>query len=447
MALALILPWFPVVLAVGIAGRLLGQPRGLVVGVLCGVFWIVLVHASEGSVLWQNPWAVVSILVGAAAIAMVGAWAGSAGLPAGSPPPVMATDRTREPESDADRSGTGLAELSGILARFDDWLEPYRSARDGDPWPDFGEFIRTALFQSCRAAHVRPYRVANENRDLVPLRNPDPLAADACLSARQGVVGHVVTTGRMFIAGDPRQGELVHRLAAGSEPVAWCFAVSHGNQRLGAVVVGQLDINPQRHRPLLEASARVIGQCWAMLSETVRSRQAIDADPVSGLPTREAFLQLAGGALRESYAQGEPAAVAIVAVEGLRELNDTGRWELADELVRDVAGCLRNKLRTDDRVGRFDDSRFVVLLRRVDSQLGALIVEQLLGRLQSRVEDPTRWRASLTVRFGLSGSGATRPELKELVSAALSQCTRARIEGLALATDVAASIGTMAERT
>jgi diguanylate cyclase (GGDEF)-like protein len=435
MALNVILPWFPVVLAVGLAGRLSGRERGFAVGALGGVFWLVLVHASEGPAVWQGPWTVLSILVGSLVIAMVGAWAGGASVRVNREPEAARPEANRE----SDDSPTGLAELCGVLAGFDDWLDPHRGVPGDDPWADFGEFIRTALFHCCRAAHVRPYRLSNGGQALVPLRNPDPLASDAHLPARQGLIGHVVTTGRMFVAGDASQGDLVHQLSAGGEPVAWCFAVSHGNRRLGAVVVGQLDMDARAHRALLEASARLISQCWALLWETIRGRAAAHADAVSGLSTRETFLRTAAEVLRESYAQGEPAAVAVVAIEGLRGLNDAGRWEVADELVREVAGCLRDKLRTDDLLCRFDDSRFVVLLRRVDSELAALIVGQLLGRVRRLVERGARFQSPLTVRCGLSGSGTTRPDPRALVAAALAECTRARVEGAALTTDLSSA--------
>ncbi len=77
MTLALLLPWFPIILGVGIGGHLLGRKRGFGLGVLAAVFWIVLVQAACTVAVWDAPWIVASIVTGAMAIIAMGAWAGS----------------------------------------------------------------------------------------------------------------------------------------------------------------------------------------------------------------------------------------------------------------------------------------------------------------------------------------------------------------------------------
>jgi len=256
-------------------------------------------------------------------------------------------------------------------------------------------------------------------------------------SARRGIIGHVVTTGRAFIAGDATSGELVRQLADESPAqIAWCFAVTEGTRRVGVVVAGGLGVAPDRSAPVFDVVERLINRFWCSLSEVHRSRSATMDDPVSGLHTREAFLAVAEQSLTESYEQGEPVAVAVIGVEGLRELNDTGRWEVSDELVRELCRSLRHKVRLDDRLGRFDGSRFIVLLRRVDSELASLIVAQLMARLETICGDRARWRSAVTVRCGIVGSGMEQPPLRALVAHALSECRRARMEHTAIACDL-----------
>jgi diguanylate cyclase (GGDEF)-like protein len=452
MTLTLLLPWFPILLAVGLGGRLLGRGRGFALGLVCAMFWVVLVQASAGTGIWRQPGVVATILIGAVAIFLMGGWAGQMPLDAqrdqdgsvGTPIRTRSAGDGSRPRAGAwgsdsaesRRAGTdemiALDRFATIIHQFDDWLAEHRD--DSDSWPAFGEFIRGVLFQCCKATHVKPYRLLSEGEELVPLREPDPLAEVKRISARQGILGHVVTTGRSYFVGDPTQGELVGQLAQDvPEPIMWCFAVTQGTQRLGAVTVGQLDVAPEANRALLRAVEQLVSQCWCMLAETVRSRTAGQDDPGSGLHNRAAFLHAAQQSLRESYAQGEPVAAAVVAVEGLRELNDSGRWEVADELIREVADTLRRKVRMDDRLGRFDGSRFIWLLRRVDAGLASLIVKQVMGRLTALCADDSRWRSSVAVRCGVVGSGMERPGLRALVSRALAQSHRARLEELTIA--------------
>ncbi|MFQ5473019.1 MAG: hypothetical protein ACE5FA_09070, partial [Dehalococcoidia bacterium] len=72
MKLALLLPWFPIVLAAGVAGRLLGRGRGFAFGLLCALFWVVLVQATTGVIVWHDAWAVTALLTGGVAICLLG---------------------------------------------------------------------------------------------------------------------------------------------------------------------------------------------------------------------------------------------------------------------------------------------------------------------------------------------------------------------------------------
>jgi len=438
VTLTLLLPWFPILLGVGVGARLLGRARGLFLGVICALFWIVLVQASAGAGIWSDFWTVAGIVAGAVAIAAMGVWSGQTPTePIGADTSSVSLQRavgegaSRASEQHRDT----LRQLAVVMEQFDDWLEEYRD--DGNPWPKFDELVRSVAYQVCKASHVRPYRLSTEGEELLPLREPDPLIEFERLPARQGIVGHVVTTGRPFVAGDPTQGDMVAKLAEESaEPIAWCFAVRQGRRRLGAVTVGQLGIPPEGSRPLLATVERLVGQFWCTLDETVRSRRAVREDPISALPTRPAFLLAAGQSLHESYQQGEPVAMVVIALEGMRELSDSGRWDVADDLVREVSRVLRRKVRMDDRLGRFDGSRFILLLRRVDSELASLIVSQLMSRVGRVCDDEARWRATVTVRCGLAGSGTENPDLRTLVFRALAQCRRARHDDVPLASDL-----------
>ena len=441
MDVTLLLPWFPVMLGVGLGGRLLDRPRGLALGVVGALFWIAVVQAPVGLAVWLVPLKAISILAGAAAIVAMGAWAGECGLrfsaasSDGTAP--ASTDQAPQarPDSLAPVAASALVNLADYLTRLEDWLEQYRY--DKDPWPKFDEFIRSSLYQTCRATHVKPYRIVEESDELVPLRELEPLAEKTGPALRGGIIGHVVTSGRAYVAGDTRQGNLVQQLAADSgNTVAWGFPISHQGRRVGVVVVGQLDLAPDINRPLLDTVQHLTQQAWGRLREVCSGRTATQHDPVSGALTREAFFTAAESSLAASYAQNEPVACAVIAIEGLRQLYDTGRWELADELVKTVAGLLNRKVRLDDELGRFDGSRFILLLRRVDSGLATLIIDQLMFRLRAVCEDNPRWQVPIQVRCGVVGSGVHQPELRRLLSEALQQAHQARAEHTTIASDL-----------
>ncbi len=399
-------------------------------GAVCAAFWAALVGYGIGPEVFARPGGIVVLIAGGLLLIGMGAYFGgrfeSSRFGHGA--------RSRE-DGEEDLSETALKQVHEELVRFDDWLSDHRELVD--PWPDFEEFLRSMLYRTCHAGRLRVY--VRRGEELVPLRAADTVVDMEPIPAREGIIGHVLTSGRSYVRGAPEQGELVEELAAkhgGS--IAWCFPIVEQGRSVGVVVVGRLGIEPLRHRTVLAVVEALAGRFWCSLADAVRSRDAVQHDPVSGLPIRPAFLRSAAQAMAEANREHEPVVMAVFSLEGLRRLGDAGRWESADALIQEVSAVLKRKVRSDDRVGRFDSSRFIVLLRRVDSALGSLIVRQLLERLQAVCGDASRWGQAVQVRCGMAGSGAEPAELEPLVTQALSRCSEARAEDRVLVSDVGA---------
>ena len=435
MLLDIMLPWFPIVLSVAVGARLVGRAKASWLGLTCALFWVIVVQTTSGVPFWADPVTFASLLAGSAAIVGMAHWSGVHQSSDTHPPPARAhgpqpstfnlQPSTFNPSFDA---------IAGAITEFDDWLEAHRFSSDA--WPAFDEFLRHLLYTHCGATHTRPYRILSEGDGLVPLRAIQSTDSEELASARRGILGHVATTGRPFYATDPSQGELVMALAKGTDnPPAWCFAIRQGARSIGLVSVGHL-AGESPSPAMMQAMARLTGQFWMTLSEVCRSRSAVTTDPVSGLMTREAFLDEAQRSAGQSYEHGEPVAMAVIAVEGLRTLLDQGRWDLANDVVYEVSVALRDRVRPDDLLGRFDDSRFLLMLRRVDSELASLIATQLTQRLARLPTVEAVGGGNVGIRCGVSGSGTGSPPVTQLVADAVRLCHRARENEVQVASDV-----------
>lgn len=435
MSLSLLLTWFPILLGAGVGGRLLGKTRGFALGVLCGLFWIVLIQASTGPRIWADAWAVSTIVAGAFAIIAIAAWSGENATPLVDSREAAQDELRATSKIDVATDARDLQTIAHILDEFDDFVDAHRL--DSDPWPEFDDFLRRALYHGCKATHIKPYRLTSDGAELVPLTQTELISEARRMSSTDGFVGETLRTGRPFLRVDSPSDRhsLFHSDTGTPTTPAWCFAISQGTQRLGVVVVGQLDIVPMEHQALLATMEKLVSQFWGTLIEVYRSRTAALQDPTCGVLTRESFLAAAEQSLADSYTQTEPVAMAVIALEGLRDLNDTGKWDLADELLHEVGVALRRKVRLDDRLGRFDGSRFIVLFRRVDADLAGLIIAQMISRLTSLCGDRNKWQCSITVRAGVMCSRDAQPDLKKLVTGALELTHVARKQKLTVATD------------
>lgn len=456
MSWTLFLPWFPLMVVVGMAGSLLSRGHAMVAGVGCVALWFVCCFAQLRGAPGADGIVVIAVIIAAAALVVTGLWAAELSEKQRRDRTDTVTARLR---SDAmgteektaiktqefgllseDTPATILPRydaFSRIMAKFDDWLESHRD--DADPWPRFDEFLRGVLFDVCGASHVRPYRVLSEDEHLIPLGDAECAASRLAPPIRGGILGHVIASGQSYLAHDPAHGALVDQLAAESdERTEWCFPITAGSRRIGLVAARQVRLQEAASpsgRAFLRGVESLINLCWTSLVEVCRARSAELDDPVSKLLTREAFLRQAEAALQDSFRQGEPAALAVINLERLRELNDGGRWLQTDQLVREVSLQLRLKVRSDDLLGRFDDSRFLVFLRRVDSELATLIVRQLLGKLESLCGE-SRWNASVRARCGVVGSGVSKPTLKQMIIDAVAACLDAGRRDVPLQSDV-----------
>ncbi|SHG56538.1 diguanylate cyclase (GGDEF) domain-containing protein [Streptoalloteichus hindustanus] len=83
-------------------------------------------------------------------------------------------------------------------------------------------------------------------------------------------------------------------------------------------------------------------------------------DPLTGLPNRRALDEHLVVLLEE--AREQPLSVALVDLDGFKEVNDRCSHAEGDHVLRLVASTLRNALRLDDVVTRYGGDEFVVLL-------------------------------------------------------------------------------------
>ncbi|MBE9373900.1 GGDEF domain-containing protein [Saccharopolyspora sp. HNM0983] len=89
------------------------------------------------------------------------------------------------------------------------------------------------------------------------------------------------------------------------------------------------------------------------------TRQALQ-DPLTGLSNRRALDDRLENLLTSREAQ--PLAVALVDLDGFKGVNDRCSHADGDDVLRTVAGALRDTLRNDDFVSRYGGDEFVVLL-------------------------------------------------------------------------------------
>jgi diguanylate cyclase (GGDEF)-like protein/PAS domain S-box-containing protein len=108
-------------------------------------------------------------------------------------------------------------------------------------------------------------------------------------------------------------------------------------------------------------------------------------DPLTGLPNRTLFNDRLAHAMQRSAREHQQLALLFIDLDRFKNVNDSLGHHIGDELLKQVAMALTDKVRDGDTLARLGGDEFILLLENVDGQYGATIVAE---KLMSVFESP-----------------------------------------------------------
>jgi diguanylate cyclase (GGDEF)-like protein len=159
----------------------------------------------------------------------------------------------------------------------------------------------------------------------------------------------------------------------------------------------------------------------ALLQRSLMHQQlkaAARTDAKTGLLNAAAWQREAGQEIARALRRGEPAAVLLIDVDHFKRVNDTYGHLTGDDVLRGLAGELRQQLRETDLVGRFGGEEFAVLLPDTATAQACRIAERLrrgTGLMRVLAGEAT---VGVTISVGVASLGQHGSDLFELLAAA-----------------------------
>jgi two-component system cell cycle response regulator len=173
---------------------------------------------------------------------------------------------------------------------------------------------------------------------------------------------------------------------------------------------------------ILDLQAGLLAAQEALRTEATR-------DHLTGLWNRRMVSEQLARELNRARHERRPLCVAMIDLDGFKQINDRFGHGAGDAVLRESAAALRSQLREYDFIGRYGGDEFVCVLPGCDAPAGRAIAERLRAIVAA---EPFKWgehSAPITLSIGLASTGSAGLDAAALVHAADEALYRAKARG------------------
>jgi diguanylate cyclase (GGDEF)-like protein len=158
-------------------------------------------------------------------------------------------------------------------------------------------------------------------------------------------------------------------------------------------------------------------------------RRLADYDPLTGLPNRRYFSQELEDEIVRVREGGKTSALLFIDLDQFKYINDTLGHAAGDRVLVQAACCLSGNLRENDLIARFGGDEFTVVLKDINKENAAQLVEDLMKFMQDIqfIEDGQSFSVLCSIGVTMIDTGRYSPD--ELLSQADFACHEAKARG------------------
>jgi diguanylate cyclase (GGDEF)-like protein len=153
----------------------------------------------------------------------------------------------------------------------------------------------------------------------------------------------------------------------------------------------------------LQSAKRILNIKETELKAVIAQADEVShTDALTLLPNRR---QIIGDLQREvifSDRYGTPLTVSMVDVDHFKEINDTHGHPIGDEVLRRLAGELRDHIRYPDTIGRYGGDEFLIVLPHSTLKAATQQAERLCKHVRSLLIKPDGQEIRVTISLGVA---------------------------------------------
>jgi diguanylate cyclase (GGDEF)-like protein len=186
----------------------------------------------------------------------------------------------------------------------------------------------------------------------------------------------------------------------------------------GAVPMGMVSMVPrsptvftQDNSELMSTLANILAMSLNNAQKFNRLRERSAIDGLTGLCNHKRFKELIKTEFERSARYGKPVTLVMLDGDGFKEINDTYGHLAGDMVLQELAGCLKQSVRTTDVVARYGGDEFTILLPETDLKMAETMVQRIESKIADHVFEWNGHRIEVSVSHGIATTGKndTRP--------------------------------------
>lgn len=199
------------------------------------------------------------------------------------------------------------------------------------------------------------------------------------------------------------KGELVFAVAAGSDSFVCLFIPLPGGQVL---LIGE----PFASLAQLEAVMAELQKTKRILTIKETELQAVIAqadevshtDALTFLPNRRQIIKDLQNEIVFSDRYGTPLSISMLDIDHFKKINDTYGHTVGDEVLRKLAGELRDHIRYPDTIGRYGGEEFLIVLPHSTFKAASEQAERLCRLVRSLRVKSGEQEIGITISIGVA---------------------------------------------
>ncbi len=165
----------------------------------------------------------------------------------------------------------------------------------------------------------------------------------------------------------------------------------------------------------------------ALEAANLQLQHLSNTDSLTGLMNRRALQYAAGLLQAQRNRHAAPLTLVLLDIDHFKQINDIHGHDAGDEVLRQVAGYLRQRLRSQDLLARWGGEEFLLLMPNTNMAQAQQLVDEV--RLGIRRLDTSPLDVALSATFGISPVATSALALEQAIKAADLALYRGKAQG------------------